>query len=172
LTSIDASLDLPTAFPRTVATNTLPELVARAGYKQLRCCEEKAALVTSFFGAGREEPFEGEDRALVASESVGQAAADAIRSGKYDFVVVSGSGALQSFDEGLGRIVEATRSVRGAVVVTGSRGAHSGAAVPILYVCDADSVRLRRRLQCADSQRRHALRRRAHRARAPRADQA
>jgi 2,3-bisphosphoglycerate-independent phosphoglycerate mutase len=141
LTTVDASLDLFTAFPRTLAANTLPEVVAHAGYKQLRCAEvEKAALVTSFFSAGREEPFEGEDRALVASASVGQATADAIRGGKYDFVVVSGTGALQGFDDGLGRIIEAARSVRGALVVTGSRGAHSGPAVPIIYVNDADDT--------------------------------
>lgn len=49
----------------------LGEVVARAGLKQLRAAEtEKYPHVTFFFNGGREEPFEGEDRLLVASPKV------------------------------------------------------------------------------------------------------
>ena len=47
------------------------EVVARAGLTQLRAAEtEKYPHVTFFFNGGREEPFAGEDRLLVASPKV------------------------------------------------------------------------------------------------------
>lgn len=47
------------------------EVVSRAGLKQLRAAEtEKYPHVTFFFNGGREEPFAGEDRLLVASPKV------------------------------------------------------------------------------------------------------
>jgi 2,3-bisphosphoglycerate-independent phosphoglycerate mutase len=52
-------------------TETLGELVAKAGKKQIRIAEtEKYAHVTFFFSGGREEPFEGESRLLVPSPKV------------------------------------------------------------------------------------------------------
>lgn len=49
----------------------LPELVSEAGYRQLRIAEtEKYAHVTFFFGGGREQLYEGEDRILVPSPKV------------------------------------------------------------------------------------------------------
>jgi len=47
------------------------EVVARAGLTQLRAAEtEKYPHVTFFFNGGREQPFDGEDRLLVASPKV------------------------------------------------------------------------------------------------------
>src|SRR6218665_179743 len=47
------------------------EVVSRAGLTQLRAAEtEKYPHVTFFFNGGREEPFAGEDRLLVASPKV------------------------------------------------------------------------------------------------------
>lgn len=47
------------------------EVVARAGLNQLRAAEtEKYPHVTFFFNGGREQPFDGEDRLLVASPKV------------------------------------------------------------------------------------------------------
>src|SRR6267143_1479907 len=54
---------IPVAFPPDQPTDILPELVARAGARQLRCAEtEKYAHVTFFFNGGRETVFPGEER--------------------------------------------------------------------------------------------------------------
>jgi len=52
-------------------TNTLGEVLAKAGKKQIRIAEtEKYPHVTFFFSGGREEPFEGETRILKNSPKV------------------------------------------------------------------------------------------------------
>jgi 2,3-bisphosphoglycerate-independent phosphoglycerate mutase len=52
-------------------TETLGEVVAKAGKKQMRIAEtEKYPHVTFFFSGGREEPFEGEKRILCPSPKV------------------------------------------------------------------------------------------------------
>lgn len=52
-------------------TNTLGEVLSKAGKKQIRIAEtEKYPHVTFFFSGGREEPFEGETRLLCPSPKV------------------------------------------------------------------------------------------------------
>ena len=52
-------------------TDTLGEVIASKGYRQIRIAEtEKYAHVTFFFNGGREEPFEGESRILIPSPKV------------------------------------------------------------------------------------------------------
>ncbi len=52
-------------------TDTLGEIVSRAGGTQIRIAEtEKYAHVTFFFNGGREEPFKGEERILIPSPKV------------------------------------------------------------------------------------------------------
>ena len=52
-------------------SNTLGEVLSRAGKKQIRIAEtEKYPHVTFFFSGGREEPFEGESRLLCPSPKV------------------------------------------------------------------------------------------------------
>ncbi|GIZ14800.1 2,3-bisphosphoglycerate-independent phosphoglycerate mutase [Capnocytophaga catalasegens] len=52
-------------------TNTLGEVLSKAGKKQIRIAEtEKYPHVTFFFSGGREEPFEGEKRLLCPSPKV------------------------------------------------------------------------------------------------------
>ena len=52
-------------FPPLEHKNILSEVLANNGLKQLHMAEtEKYPHVTFFFNAGREEPFEGEDRIL------------------------------------------------------------------------------------------------------------
>jgi len=52
-------------------TETLGEVIAKAGKKQIRMAEtEKYPHVTFFFSGGREEPFEGESRILCPSPKV------------------------------------------------------------------------------------------------------
>lgn len=58
-------------FPPIELSNIFPEVVSKAGMKQLHIAEtEKYAHVTFFFNGGREEPFPGEDRILVPSPKV------------------------------------------------------------------------------------------------------
>jgi 2,3-bisphosphoglycerate-independent phosphoglycerate mutase len=60
--------DFPVVFPEHVAENTLAEVLAAHGIRQLHSAEtEKYAHVTYFLDGGREEPFAGEERILVDS---------------------------------------------------------------------------------------------------------
>jgi 2,3-bisphosphoglycerate-independent phosphoglycerate mutase len=139
LTACDDSLDVPVAWRKELRPNLFPELLARAGYRQFRCADAAHyAGVTRFFNGGREEPFEGEVDAQVASAGdVVRVTGDAIRSGQYDFVLVhfqnshvaQNTGiadapihAVEAGDGGLEKLVEAARSVGGAVVVIGHPG--------------------------------------------------
>ncbi len=68
MTQYDKTFGLPVAFAPDQPTEIFPEIVSRAGIKQLRCAEtEKYAHVTFFFNGGREVTFPGEDRILVPS---------------------------------------------------------------------------------------------------------
>jgi 2,3-bisphosphoglycerate-independent phosphoglycerate mutase len=58
----------PVAFDEQVVRNTLAEVLARAGARQLHAAEtEKYAHVTYFFNGGEEREWEGEARILVPS---------------------------------------------------------------------------------------------------------
>ncbi|MBV8257416.1 MAG: 2,3-bisphosphoglycerate-independent phosphoglycerate mutase [Actinobacteria bacterium] len=60
--------DFPVAFPEHEVRQTLAEVLAAHGLRQLHAAEtEKYAHVTYFFNGGREEPYEGETRVLVES---------------------------------------------------------------------------------------------------------
>ena len=66
----DATLPAEVAFPPEDPRDTLGEVVARAGARQLRIAEtEKYAHVTYFFNGGaKEQTFPGEERVLVPSK--------------------------------------------------------------------------------------------------------
>jgi 2,3-bisphosphoglycerate-independent phosphoglycerate mutase len=105
MTTYDSAFHLPIAFPKETFPDVFPELLARAGYKQLRCAEtEKYAHVTYFFNGGIEKPFEGEDRVMIPSPrdvatydqkpemsaaAVAETVREAIVSLKYDFILVN-----------------------------------------------------------------------------------
>ncbi len=58
----------PVAFAEQAVPNTLAEVLAAAGARQLHAAEtEKYPHVTDFFNGGREEPWPGEERRLVDS---------------------------------------------------------------------------------------------------------
>ena len=91
-------------FDKENVDNTLGEYLSSLGKKQLHIAEtEKYAHVTFFFNGGREAPYEGEERILVASPKVAtydlqpemsafevkDKLVDAIRSEKFDFIVVN-----------------------------------------------------------------------------------
>jgi 2,3-bisphosphoglycerate-independent phosphoglycerate mutase len=68
LTRYEEGWPYPVAFPPERPSVTLPEVIARAGARQLHVAEtEKYAHVTYFFNGGEEAPFEGEERRLVPS---------------------------------------------------------------------------------------------------------
>ena len=105
MTPYDASFTgVHVLFPKENVTNTLGEYIASKGLRQLHTAEtEKYAHVTFFFNGGRETPFEGEDRILVASPKVAtydlkpemsayevkDKLVEAIGTGKYDWIVVN-----------------------------------------------------------------------------------
>ena len=91
-------------FNKSDVPDTLAEYLSSKGKKQLHIAEtEKYAHVTFFFNGGREAPFEGEDRILVASPKVAtydlqpemsapevtEKLVAAIDTEKYDFIVVN-----------------------------------------------------------------------------------
>jgi 2,3-bisphosphoglycerate-independent phosphoglycerate mutase len=68
MTRYSDELECPVAFDEQDVPNTMAEVLARAGARQLHCAEtEKYAHVTYFFNGGREEEWPGETRILVAS---------------------------------------------------------------------------------------------------------
>ena len=105
MTTYDASLQLPVAFPKQTYPDIFPEAIAAAGKRQFRCAEtENYAHVTYFFNGGREEPFAGEDRKMVPSprdvatydekpemsaDAVAEAVVAAVATGAYDFILVN-----------------------------------------------------------------------------------
>jgi 2,3-bisphosphoglycerate-independent phosphoglycerate mutase len=72
MTEYDATFkNVHVIFENDNLTNTLGEVIERAGLKQIRIAEtEKYPHVTFFFSGGRERPFEGESRIMVPSPKV------------------------------------------------------------------------------------------------------
>jgi 2,3-bisphosphoglycerate-independent phosphoglycerate mutase len=133
-------------------SDTLGEIVAKAGLKQLRIAEtEKYAHVTFFFNGGREAEFPGEARILIPSPKVAtydlkpemsapeltEALVDAIASGRFDLIVVNYANgdmvghsgllaaairAVETVDRCLGRVCEAVRQAGGALFITADHG--------------------------------------------------
>jgi 2,3-bisphosphoglycerate-independent phosphoglycerate mutase len=105
MTQYDETFPWPVAFPPQGLDEIFPEIVSRAGLRQLRCAEtEKYAHVTFFFNGGRETVFPGEDRILVPSprdvktydekpemsaREVTDKLTAAIGAGQYGFVLVN-----------------------------------------------------------------------------------
>lgn len=143
---------LETLFPPGNLTETLGELVARAGGKQLRIAEtEKYAHVTFFFNGGREEVFPGEERILIPSPKVAtydlkpemsafevtDKLVEAIDSGRFDLIVVNyangdmvghtgileaATKAVEVVDQCLARLIEAVERQGGAMLITADHG--------------------------------------------------
>ncbi len=139
-------------FPAQTLPNILGEVVAAAGRAQLRMAEtEKYPHVTYFLNGGREEPYAGEDRIMVPSPKVATydlqpemsapeltaKAVEAIRSGKYDLIVLNFANpdmvghtgslpaairAVETVDTGLGQIADAVEQAGGALLVTADHG--------------------------------------------------
>ena len=105
MTPYDASFKgVGILFPKENVDNTLGEYISSKGLRQLHTAEtEKYAHVTFFFNGGREAPYEGEDRTLVASPKVAtydlkpemsayevkDKLVESIKKNEYDFIVVN-----------------------------------------------------------------------------------
>jgi 2,3-bisphosphoglycerate-independent phosphoglycerate mutase len=143
---------LATLFPPEDLSDTLGEVVAKAGLHQLRIAEtEKYAHVTFFFNGGREMVFPGEERVLVPSPKVAtydlqpeMAALEvtdkvvaAIGSGRFDVIVLNYANtdmvghtgrldaaikAVETVDHCLGRLSRAVEAAGGTLVITADHG--------------------------------------------------
>lgn len=70
-TEYEKDLPVEIAFSQEIISNTLGEIIAKKGLKQLRIAEtEKYAHVTYFFNGGREKKSEGEEHILIPSSQV------------------------------------------------------------------------------------------------------
>jgi len=139
-------------FPKDNLDNTLGEYIASKGLKQLHIAEtEKYAHVTSFINGGREEPFTGEDRILVASPKVAtydqkpkmsayeikEKLVEALKTDKYDWIVVNFANAdmvghtgvytaieqaVKVIDQCLNEIVETAKKMGYETIITADHG--------------------------------------------------
>ena len=139
-------------FDKENVHKTLGEVVAEAGKRQLRIAEtEKYAHVTFFFNGGREEPFENEDRILVASPKVAtydlqpemsapevaEKLIEAIRTGKEDMIILNFANgdmvghtgvypaickAVETIDNLVGKVVKEARKMNYSVLITADHG--------------------------------------------------
>jgi 2,3-bisphosphoglycerate-independent phosphoglycerate mutase len=181
MTSYSEELDvfMESIFPPENLSNVLGEVVAAAGLTQLRMAEtEKYPHVTYFLNGGRENPYPGEDRIMVPSPKVAtydlqpemsapeltHKAVDAIRSGKYDLIVLNYANpdmvghtgvlsaaikAVETVDTGVGQLAKAVQNAGGALLITADHGncelmrdpdtggphtAHTTNPVPVLLV--------------------------------------
>ena len=140
------------AFPRVLVKNGLGEYLSSMGMTQLRIAEtEKYAHVTFFFNGGTETVFPGEDRVLVASPKVAtydlqpemsayevcDKCVERIESGAYDVIVLNFANcdmvghtgvfeaavkAVETVDECVGRVVDATLKMGGIAMITADHG--------------------------------------------------
>lgn len=140
------------AFPPEALSNTLGEILANLGKKQLRIAEtEKYAHVTFFFNGGEEAVFDGEERELIPSPNVAtydlqpemsapevtDKLVEVITAGKYDTIIcnfangdmVGHTGvfdaavkAVEAVDHCIGRILEALKVNGGTCMITADHG--------------------------------------------------
>lgn len=143
---------LKTMFPADEVKKSLGELVSKKGLKQLRIAEtEKYAHVTFFFNCGVEKEYEGEERILVKSPAVAtydlqpemsclevnEKLIEAIKSEKYDFLVVNFANpdmvghtgsmeatikAIETIDGELKKLVDAVLEKNGTIFITADHG--------------------------------------------------
>ncbi len=153
MTEYDATMpNVEIAFKSQELNNTFGEYLASLGKTQLRIAEtEKYAHVTFFFNGGIEEPYEGEDRVLVASPKVAtydlqpemsapevcEKVVERIKSGKYDAVILNFANcdmvghtgvfdaavkAVETVDNCVGQVVEAVKEMGGITIITADHG--------------------------------------------------
>ena len=151
MTQYDAGFNYPILFPKEAPTNTLAEVIAHAGLRQLHTAEtEKYAHVTFFLNGGIEEPYIGESCVLIPSPDVktydmkpemsapevGKAVCTAMDEA-YDFIVVNFANgdmvghtgnyeaaclAVNAVDTELGKIISKAKEDGYNIVLTSDHG--------------------------------------------------
>ena len=152
MTSYSSELDVPVVFGEQDVPNTLAEVLAAHGVRQLHVAEtEKYAHVTYFFNGGREEAWPGETRLLVPSprdvpsydlkpEMSAAGVADRVVAevgDGYGFCVVNFANpdmvghtgsipavieAVETADAALARVVERVTELGGVALITADHG--------------------------------------------------
>ncbi|PLR85376.1 2,3-bisphosphoglycerate-independent phosphoglycerate mutase [Bacillus canaveralius] len=152
LTHFSETVDGYVAFKPANLDNTIGEVLAQNGLKQLRIAEtEKYPHVTFFMSGGREEKFPGEERILIASPKVPtydlqpemsayevtDALVKEIEADNFDAIIlnyanpdmVGHSGmleptikAVETVDECLGRLVDLIIAKGGTAIITADHG--------------------------------------------------
>ena len=161
MTPYDASFTgVHILFPKENVENTLGEYISSKGLKQLHTAEtEKYAHVTFFFNGGREAPYEGEERILVASPKVAtydlkpemsayevkDKLVEAIKLDKYDFIVVNFANgdmvghtgvyeaieaAVKAVDKCVGEVIEAAKATGYEAIIIADHGNADNAINP------------------------------------------
>lgn len=148
----DATIKAKVAYPPEPLVNTLGEVVAKAGLKQLRIAEtEKYAHVTFFFNGGNEVPNVGEDRELIPSPKVAtydlqpemsaylltEKLLGLLDKDKYDLIILNFANpdmvghtgilsaaikAVEAVDECVGKIAEKMSTLQGTICITADHG--------------------------------------------------
>ena len=161
MTPYDASFTgVHILFDKENVSNTLGEYLSSLDKQQLHIAEtEKYAHVTFFFNGGRETPFDGEERILVASPKVAtydlkpemsayevkDKLVEAIKTEKYDFIVVNYANgdmvghtgiyeaiekAVKAVDECVKDTVEAAKAAGYEVIIIADHGNADNAINP------------------------------------------
>ncbi len=153
MTKYDDELDVRVAFGPEEINNCLAEVLAKRNLKQLKVTEtEKFTHLTFFFNAQRYEPWEKEERIMIASnkdvkthdekpvmkaKEIAQAVVSAIESDQYDFIAVNltncdmvgHSGnfpaivkAVEAVDSALGEIAQSALKQAYTLLITADHG--------------------------------------------------
>ena len=183
LTRYDASLPAHVAFEPQDVVHPIARAISQAGLAQFHAAEtEKYPHVTFFFNGGREDPFPGEERALIPSPwvatydlqpemsaaGVTDAVVAALASRRFAFTLVNFANgdmvghtgvfsaavrAIETVDDCLARVLDATLKAGGVALVTADHGnaeemldritgrpmtAHTTNPVPIILVAPDD----------------------------------
>lgn len=148
----EKGLPVHVAFSPEIVTMPLARVISEAGLKQFHIAEtEKYAHVTHFFNGRREEPFAGEERAIIPSPSVAtydlkpemsayeitKRVIKEIDMGMYDFIVMNFANpdmvahtgkfaetkkAVEVTDECVGKILESILLKDGVLLITADHG--------------------------------------------------
>ncbi len=152
MTEYDQTFKLPVIYPSPDVTDSLGEVLSRHNMPQLRIAEtEKYAHVTFFFNGGREDCFQGEERALIHSPKVAtydlqpemsaypvaDEVVKRIRSRKYQVIILNFANldmvghtgvleaavkAVEAVDACVGKVISALEEVSGVALITADHG--------------------------------------------------
>ena len=152
MTQYDKNFSLPVVIPPESMANILANVMGNQKMRNLRVAEtEKYAHVTYFFNGGVEQPFPGEERALVPSQKVAtydlkpemsaagiaDAVVKATEDGTFDVMIVNFANAdmvghsgkleptikaVETVDACLSRVEAAVRAKGGAMLITADHG--------------------------------------------------